>query len=252
MKSIIKGFIVAAVMFSFAAFANAEESNVVKKPDNISFDYGNNTFSVTETTTIADKTELTIMLVKGDYVNSSLDNVQAADICYVGQAGGCSYVELFGDKGVRYTNGDFEPGVYTLITSGQGVTPKKTKIFLGNAVDADLEVSKYMHTYFGDKNVEFGTTNQSIKVYENSNNYIYVGVGEFNINNTVTPDKLGFVVQKKENGGALKKGYQSLKELGVEALENVGSVYGVFNVGIQINGIVNTTDVVAIPYVVTD
>ena len=257
MKSIIKGFVVAALMLSFAAAASAEEASkdYTEKSDNISFNYGKNTFSVTDTTNKGTETELTVMLVKGDYSSKSLAEVAADDICYIGQAGGLSYSNLFNNLGVKYTGGKFEPGVYTLVTSGYGAqAATKTRIFLGNAVDSNAAVSEYMHSEFKKDgvSVNFGTMSQTLKIQEaaTSDRYIYVGVGEFNIAESVTTDKLGFVVQKQEAGKDIQKGYRSLSDFGITALENVGSLSGVLNVGIQINGLANTTEIVAIPYVI--
>ena len=257
MKSLVKGFLIAAAMLSFAVAANAEEAPASPVPTtesiSMSFNYGDNTFTVTDNTAKASETELTVMLVKGDYTgDKSLADIKSDDICYIGQAGGLSYSSLFTNLGVKYTGGKFVPGEYTLVKSGAGMTEaSKTKIFLGNAVTADGGISEYMHEKFKNWGVTFGTMKQTIKVYETEENekYIYVGEGIFPIGGAIPTDNLGFAVQKHD-GTSLKKGYRALNTF--EALKNIASLNGTnLSVGIQINDVPNSTEIVAIPYVLT-
>lgn len=260
MKSLVKGFLIAAAMLSFAVATNAEEAPTLPEHTtesiSMSFNYGDNTFTVTDNTAKDSETELTVMLVKGDYTgNKSLADVKSDDICYIGQAGGLSYSSLFTNLGVKYTDGEFAPGDYTLVKSGEGMTEaSKTKIFLGNAVKENDEISDDIHRYFEGKDVTFGTMNQTLKVYENANKeqYIYVGVGNFPMEGNVTLDKLGFAVQKMVDGNSVDKGYRSLDSFTniSDSLKNIGSFEGgSIEVGIQIKGINNNTEIVAIPYV---
>ena len=258
MKSIIKGVIAATVMILFAAGAGAEGASSLppheKVEENISFNYGENTFSVSIPGEInkSQETELTVMLVKGDYTKRSLMDIPSDDICYVGQAEGLKYSDLFDNLGVRYTDGIFKPGVYTLITSGYNMgAASRTKIFLGSAVDSEGFASQYMHSAFRNKKVNYGTMERTFRVYEDGNEeqYIYVGIGNFEVEETVATSNLGFVVQLEDNG-EFKRGYRTLADLGVTALENIPYIEGVLNVGIQINGLANGTEIVAIPYVI--
>ncbi len=260
MKSLVKGFLVAAAMLSFAVAANAEEAPTLPahttESISMSFNYGDNTFTVTDNTAKDSETELTVMLVKGDYTgNKSLADVKSDDICYIGQAGGLSYSSLFTNLGVKYTEGKFVPGDYTLVKSGEGMTEaSKTKIFLGNARKADGGISDDIHKDLKAENVTFGTMSQTLKVYEDANTgqYIYIGVGNFPLEGNVTPDKLGFAVQRMEGDGVVDKGYRSLNTFAnvSDSLKNISSFDGVnIEVGIQIKGINNNTEIVAIPYV---
>lgn len=262
MKSLVKGFLIAAAMLSFAVAANAEEAPTLPahttESISMSFNYGDNTFTVTDNTAKDSETELTVMLVKGDYTgNKSLADVKSDDICYIGQQGGLSYSSLFTNLGVKYTGGEFAPGDYTLVKSGEGMTEaSKTKIFLGNARKANGGISDDIHQYFKDsnRNVTFGTMSQTLKVYEDANTgqYIYIGVGNFPLEGNVTPDKLGFAVQKMVDGNSVDKGYRSLDSFTniSDSLKNIGSFEGgSIEVGIQIKGINNNTEIVAIPYV---
>ncbi len=259
MKSIIKGVLIVAAMLSFATVAGAEEAPTLpphdKLEENISFNYGDNTFSVSmpEENRLSQETELTVMLVKGDYTNGSLAGISSDDVCYIGQAGGFKYSDIFDNLGVKYTHGNFEPGVYTLVTSGDGVATARTKIFLGNALDAEGFVSEYMHKTFSDKRVSCGTMERTFRVYEedNTEQYIYVGIGNFEAEETVATKNLGFAIQMQDNG-EFKRGYRTLEDLGVKALKNIPYIEGVLNIGIQINGLANGTDIVAIPYVIAE
>lgn len=257
MKSLLKGFLIVAAMFSFAIAASAEEVSpgYTQTSDDVSFNYGANSFSISiedEVQQSFDK-ELIIMLIKGDYTNASLATVPTENICYIDQESGLTYSSLFTNLGVKYdTDGEFEPGVYTLVKGGYGVTESRTKIFLGNATNAAGEISKNIHSDFADLDVAFGTINQTLKVYEDGNeeSYIYVGEGIFPVNEKTNLANLGFAVQKK-SGETLDKGYRLLNSFTnmSSALSKITSIDANLAVGIQIDDVSKDTEIVAIPFV---
>lgn len=258
MKSLLKGFLIVAAMFSFVIAASAEEVSpgYTQTSGDVSFNYGANSFSISiedEVKQSFDK-ELMIMLLKGDYTNNaSLATVATEDICYIDQESGLTYSSLFTNLGVKYdADGEFEPGVYTLVKGGYGVTESRTKIFLGNATNAAGEISKNIHSDFADLDVAFGTINQTLKVYEDGNeeSYIYVGEGIFPVNEKTNLANLGFAVQKK-SGDTLVKGYRLLNSFTnmSSALSNITSIDANLAVGIQIDDVSKDIEIVAIPFV---
>ncbi|MBQ7975311.1 MAG: hypothetical protein IJ300_06450 [Clostridia bacterium] len=255
MKSILRGFLVVAASLSFAVAAGAEgtdASAVKKENENISFNYENNTFTVTQEDTAAE-TELTVMLVKGDYYSdgTSLADVPASDVYYIGQASGKSYSELFENMGVKYDNGSFAPGVYTMITSGYGMEATRTKLFVGNAVNSEgANTNNLPKDIRENEGITYGTVTQTIRIDEDEadSKYIFVSVGQLSFDGLASTDKLGFIVQK-QTGTEVKKSYKSLKNLNFSGFDNITAFKGTLSLGIQLNDIPTGTDVVAIPYV---
>ncbi len=239
MKALFKGMIVCAAMLLAVTSASAAQEN-----ENISFDYQNNTFNITESTTVPES-ELTVMLIKGDRRSDDLSEVNTSDFYYIGQKTGTKY-DAFGVLGIKFDdNSEVEPGVYTLVTGGDGVSVKKTKVVIGNVIKGSGELSSNVHSGLMDKNIEFGEIESTFRVY-GEDDYAYVCVGNFNYSGL---GNMGFVFQKKENG-EVKKTYKELKDMN-NSLEGIASISegSRVQIALQMNNIPENTEFVAIPYV---
>lgn len=263
MKFLYKGLLVASLavcMISATALAD-EVTSVPSAEENISFDYQTNMFDIDAGTGVATDEELTVMLVKGDYTSDSisLSQVNVADVYYVGQKTGTDY-DIFDDLGVKYDSHKFAPGVYTLITSGETIGLKKTKLVIGNALNKDVTVGDYLPDGWLASEYTFGSVGNTVRYYpEGENgNYIYVCYADFpSISNL---DDAGFVFQNISNtqGTGTKHLVKKLSDFNVsEALANIASYNANIQIGVQVNNVpvvasgnIQAVDnIVAIPYV---
>ena len=259
MKFLYKGILIASLaMCMTAVTAGATENeNVESKQENISFDYQTNMFDIDAGTPQAEQ-ELTVMLVKGDYSETgiSLSQIDAADVYYVGQKTGTNY-DIFNDLGVKYDSGEFTPGVYTLITSGESVAVTKTKLVIGNAVDKNVAAGDYLPSGWNASDYKFGKIDRTIRYYpENEDGkYIYVCFAVFPSFNGLENTGLVFQNISNDDQTSTKKLFKTFKQLNVsETLQNINSIESEVEIGVQINDIpVGTSDavdnIVAIPYV---
>ena len=256
MKFIYKGLLLASLavcMASATAFAD-EVSSVPSAEENISFNYQTNMFDIDAGTSVASNEELTVMLVKGDYAGDdiSLSQINAADVYYVGQKNGTDY-DVFDDLGVKYDSGKFAPGVYTLITSGENVGLKKTKLVIGNALDKNVELGDYLPHDWNASDYTFGSVGNTARYYpqDNDGKYIYVCYATFPAGADF--ENAGFVFQNISNTST-KHLVKTLKNFNLEFIEGINSIYADIEIGVQVNDIPTVGEnavenIVAIPYV---
>ena len=234
----------ASVIFLFMTTVCVSASRI-RINENISYDYKDNTFCITDSADV-DGEELTVALIKGDYTNSDLTSVPGSEFYYIGQKSGSSYDD-FGKVGVKYDDKTIEPGVYTLVTGGDGVELTKTKVVIGNVVNEDGSYSSHLHSGLKDvENIEFGTVDNTFRMYGESD-YAYICVGSFNYTSV---GKMGFVFQRTTPDGIVQKSYTELANLKTP-LGNIASVSEgtQIQVGLQMNFVPLDVEFVAIPYV---
>ena len=240
MKALFKGMMVCAAMLLAVTSASAAQEN-----ENISFDYQNNTFNITESTTVPES-ELTVMLIKGDRRSDDLSAVAASDFYYVGQKTGTKY-DAFGVLGIKFDdNSEVEPGVYTLVTGGDEVDVTKTKVVIGNVMSGSGELSSNVHSGLKEKKIEFGKVDATFRVY-GEDDYAYVCVGTFNYSQA---SEMGFIFQRKVGDGKVEKAYKELTDMN-NSLAGIASISenAEVQIAIQMNNIPENTEFVAIPYV---
>lgn len=253
MKFIYKGLLVASLavcMASATAFAD-EVSSVPSAEENISFNYQTNMFDIDAGTGVASNEELTVMLVKGDYAGDdiSLSQINAADVYYVGQKTGTDY-DIFDDLGVKYDSDKFAPGVYTLITSGETIGLKKTKLVIGNALGKNVDIGSYLPHDWDASNYTFGSVGNTARYYpeDNDGKYIYVCYADFPpITNL---ESAGFVFQNI-SGTSTKHLVKTLNQFNLDFMDGINSIDAGIKIGVQVNDVPSDTveNIVAIPYV---
>ncbi len=259
MKFLYKGILIAslAVCMTSATAGATDTEDVASKQENISFDYQTNMFDIDAGSTQAEQ-ELTVMLVKGDYSETavSLSQIDVADVYYVGQKNGTDY-DIFNDLGVKYDEGEFEPGVYTLITSGESAAVTKTKLVIGNALNKDVTAGDYLPSGWNAADYEFGKISQTVRYYPEGEDgsYIYVCFADFPYINSL--EDAGFVFQNISDT-ATKKLNKPLSDFNLnDTLAGINSISANIQIGVQINnipvvasGTVEAVEnIVAIPYV---
>ena len=213
--------------------------------ENISYNYQNNTFSIIDSYRDSES-ELSLVLLKGQWSVDDLDSLEADDFYYIGQKSSGSYGD-FEDMGMKYDNNIIEPGVYTLVTGGEDRSLKTRKIVIGNATDKDGTTSSNVHSGLESApGIEFGTVENTIRVY-NEGTYAYVCIGSFTYTST---GKMGFMFQRQTSGGTVEKAYTELGKLN-NPLKNIASMTEGANikVGLQMNFVPEDVEFVAIPYV---
>ena len=263
MKFLYKGILVASLavcMTSATVLAN-EAENVPSVQENISFNYQTNMFDIDAGTGVDADEELTVMLVKGDYAGDdiSLSQINAADVYYVGQKTGTDY-DIFDDLGVKYDSDKFAPGVYTLITSGETIGLKKTKLVIGNALNKDVTVGEYLPDDWIASEYTFGSVGNTVRYYpEGENgNYIYVCYANFPAISNL--ENAGFVFQNISNAEdtGTRHLVKKLSDFNIsEALAGITSYNANVQIGVQVNDVPVVTsgniqavdNIVAIPYV---
>ncbi len=256
MKFLYKGILVAslAVCITSATVLANEAENVPPVQENISFNYQTNVFDIDAGSTQAEQ-ELTVMLVKGDFSEQdvSLSEIAVEDVYYVGQKNGTDY-DVFNELGVKYDSAKFEPGVYTLITSGETVQVTKTKLVIGNALGKD-GLGDYLPADLKTGNYEFGSISSTERYYPDGvgEKYIYVCYADFPAMTNL--DEAGFVFQNISKQGKIMHLYKPLKGFKLnDALAGINSSNTPIQIGVQVNDIPaegdNAVDnIVAIPYV---
>lgn len=263
MKFLYKGVLVASLavcMTSATAFAT-ETGETPPSKENIRFNYATNMFDIDAGTEAATGVELTVMLVKGDLTGEdvSLSQISIGDVYYVGQKTGKNY-DVFDGLGVKYDTNAFAPGVYTLITSGENVGVKKTKLVIGNAINKDASLSSYLPNDWIASEYTFGSVGQTIRYYPEveNGNYIYVCFADFPAITDFA--NAGFIFQNISNtpGTATKYLVKPLGDFNMnKALEGIRSTNANIRIGVQVNdvpvvasGNIEAVDnIVAIPYV---
>lgn len=252
MKFLYKGILVAslAVCMTSATVLADEAGNVTSVQENISFNYDTNMFNIDAGSTQAEQ-QLTVMLVKGDLTSGSvsLSQIDASQVYYVGQKTGTDY-EIFKDLGVKYDEGKFEPGVYTLITSGETAAVKKTKLVIGNALNKDVAAGDHLPKALAE-GYKFGSVSETVRYYPegDAGKYIYVFYADFP--SMTNLEEAGFVFQNISNQGKIMHLYKSLGGFGTDFLENINSISANIQIGVQVNDVPSDTveNIVAIPYV---
>lgn len=243
MKTLYRG-LMASLMILLLTSVSVSASRI-QVNENISYDYQNNTFSIVQSAG-AGETELSVSLLKGEWNVDNISSAQSSDFYYVGQQTGEQYSE-FGEIGIKYDNNKIEPGVYTLVTSGDGVDVEATKIVIGNAINADGSFSEHVHSGLeSSSSVEFGTVASTLRMY-GEGEYAYVCIGNFNY---TTTGKMGFMFQRQTSDGKVQKAYTELGSLKTP-LNNIASMSEgtKIQVGLQMNFVPEDVEFVAIPYV---
>ena len=256
MKFLYKGILVASLavcMTTVTALAD-EVPSVPSAEENISFDYQTNMFDIDAGTGVATNEELTVMLVKGDYTadDISLANIDVANVYYVGQQPGTNY-DIFDDLGVKYDSDKFAPGVYTLITSGETIGLKKTKLVIGNALDKGVGLGSYLPRDWNASDYTFGSVGNTARYYpeDNDGKYIYVCYATFPA--VADFDNAGFVFQNI-SATSTKHLVKTLNQFNLDFMDGINSIDAGIEIGVQVNDIptvgANAVDnIVAIPYV---
>ena len=244
MKTFLKGMISSLVFLLLTSLSVSASGMQID--ENISFNYQNNTFEIKESAN-GGEGELTVALVKGEWSTGNLDSLQADDFYYIGQKSGESYGD-FGELGIKYDSNTIEPGVYTLVTGGDNVGVKATKLVIGNAINQDGSFSDHVHSGLeSSSSVEFGTVDATLRVYKEDNKYAYVCVGSFTYTSV---GKMGFMFQRQTGDGQVEKAYTELGAL-KNPLKNIASMTegAKIQVGLQMNFVPEDVEFVAIPYV---
>ena len=216
------------------------DSNITQTEENISFDYKDNRFTITKDPADFPEGQLTVLLLKGDYV-SQTPVLSDDSVYYIGQKEGSSYASVFQNMGVKM---GLTPGEYTLIASGTDGIKIRNKVVIGSTV------ANYLPP--GLAGCIYGNVEQSIRVYDNTNasKYVYVCVAKMNVSGNLSD--LGFVVQRK-NGNIIQKANVTSDMINFNSsLKNIAGIDTSIQIGFQINDIASEYEVVAIPYMKTN
>ncbi len=242
MKTLYRGLILSVIFVLMTALgANADGIQI---NENISYNYQDNTFVVQQFAGSNDQ-ELTVVLLKGEWSAEDLMSVTDEDFYYVGQKTASSYTE-FGSLGIKYDGNKIEPGVYTLIISGDNASTKATKLVIGSAVNKDGSMSEHVHSGLSSQKVEFGNVNATFRVYS-EDDYAYVCVSSFDY---TSDGEMGFLFQRQNTDGEIQKAYKPISTMNTP-LENIASISEgtKIQVGLQMNFVPKDVEFVAVPYI---
>lgn len=233
MYRFIKKFCVGCLLFGLMTATASAAETIEAEGNKIGYDYGNNKISITDKSNVgADKQQLTVLLVKGDVLDSS--QITGDDIYYVDQTEGDSF-NVFQNLGVK--GGHLEPGKYTMIAGGNKITSDqmfKNTVIIGNVNATSVTAALPDATFY---------KNHDTAMVAYDGKYAYATISDFdtfNINNS------GWLLQYIGSDG---KVYQLVKNVSDLNSVDVPNINATTSVGLQINGITDDKkDFVAIPF----
>lgn len=235
MYRFIKKFFVGCLLFGLMTATASAAETIEAEGNKIGYDYGNNKISITDKSNVgADKQQLTVLLVKGDILDSS--QITGEDIYYVDQTEGDSF-NVFQNLGVK--GGHLEPGKYTMIAGGNKITSDqmfKNTVIIGNVNAESVTAALPGATFY---------KNHDTAMVPYDGKYAYATISDFDTFNT---DNSGWLLQYIGSDG---KVYQLVKNVSDLKPVDVPNINATTSVGLQINGItVDKKDFVAIPFTI--
>ena len=223
MYRFIKKFCVGCLLFGLMTATASAAETIVAEGNKIGYDYGNNKISITDKSNVgADKQQLTVLLVKGDVLDSS--QITEENIYYVDQTEGDSF-KVFQNLGVK--GGHLEPGKYTMIAGGNKITSDqifKNTVIIGN-VNAESVTEDLLPGATFYKNHD-----TAMVAYDGK--YAYATISDFD---TFNIDRSGWLLQFIGSDGTVYQLVKYVSDLNYVDVPNIKNA--TTSVGLQINGI---------------